>query len=289
MQRNFCLGSEWLYYKIYTGAKTADLILLEKLYPVILELKKRKIIQKWFFIRYKDSDTHFRIRFLLENKKDLSKVIHILYPILNDLLQENLAWKIQTDTYKRELERYGETTIEDSEFLFWKDSEMMIKYLSLKKTFSKKDMALLFSFCSIDSLLKSFSLSVSDKFNLMHSLQHSFKEEFEADKILKKELDKKYRELSNEIKYYIKGENRDMPSFYELIEEKQNQTTERISEIKNAIQINLYDFLASHIHMMINRQYSSKQRMYELIIYDHLYRYYKTLNYQKTNSLKLIK
>lgn len=289
MQRNFCLGSEWLYYKIYTGAKTADLILLEKLYPVIIQLKKRKIIQKWFFIRYKDSDTHFRIRFLLENKKDLSKVIDMLYPILNDLLQKNLAWKIQTDTYKRELERYGKTTMIDSEFLFWKDSEMMIGYVSLKKTFHKKEMALLFSFCSIDSFLSSFSLSISDKFNLINSLQHSFKEEFEADKILKKELDKKYRELSNEIKYYIKGENREnMSSFYELIEEKQNQTTERISAIKNAIQIDLYDFLASHIHMMLNRQYSSKQRMYELIIYDHLYRHYKTLNYEKTNSLKLI-
>lgn len=287
MQRNFCLGSEWLYYKIYTGAKTTDLILLEKLYPAILKLKKKKIIQKWFFIRYQDNDTHFRIRFLLESKKNLSKAIHILYPILNDLLQKNLAWKIQTDTYKREIERYGETTIEDSEFLFWKDSEMMIKYISLKKTFQKKEMALLFSFCSIDSLLNSFSLSASEKFSLMQTLQHLFKEEFEADKILKKELDKKYRELSNEVKYYIKGQNKaDIPDFYELIEEKQNQTTEKILEISNAIQINLYDFLASHIHMMINRQYTSKQRMYELIIYDHLYRYYKTLNYEKTHSLK---
>jgi thiopeptide-type bacteriocin biosynthesis protein len=290
MQRNFCLGSEWLYYKIYTGVKTTDLILLEKLYPIIVHLKKRKIIQKWFFIRYKDSDTHFRIRFLLGNKKDLSKVIHILYPILNDLLQENLAWKIQTDTYKREMERYGKATMEDSEFLFWKDSEMMIKYLSLKKTFQKKEMALLFSFCSIDSLLNSFSLSLQDKFVLMQALQHSFKEEFKADKILKKELDKKYRELSNEIKYYIKGENRNnIPDFYELIEEKENQTTKEISELKNTIQIDLNDFLASHIHMMINRQYSSKQRMYELIIYDHLHRYYKTLNYEKRNFLKLIK
>ncbi|WP_316635046.1 thiopeptide-type bacteriocin biosynthesis protein [uncultured Flavobacterium sp.] len=282
MQRNFCLGSEWLYYKIYTGVQTTDLTLLEKLYPVILQLKKRKIIQKWFFIRYKDNDTHFRIRFLIENKKDLSKVINMLCPVINDLLQENLAWKIQTDTYKRELERYGETTIENSEFLFWKDSEMMIQYLSLKKTFPKKEMALLFSFCSIDSFLNSFSLSNLEKYNLINSLQHSFKEEFEADKILKKELDKKYRELSNELKCFLTGETKkDFPDFFEIIEEKQNQIAEKILETKNVIQISIYDFLASHIHMMINRQYTSKQRMYELIIYDHLYRYYKTINYKR--------
>jgi hypothetical protein len=41
MKRDFCIGSEWLYYKLYTGVKTADLILLEKLYSVILELKEK--------------------------------------------------------------------------------------------------------------------------------------------------------------------------------------------------------------------------------------------------------
>lgn len=282
MQRNFCLGSEWLYYKIYTGVKTTDLILLEKLQPVILQLKKRKIIQQWFFIRYKDSDEHFRIRFLIENTKDLSKVIKAFYGVIDELLRDNLVWKIQTDTYKRELERYGETTIEDSEFLFWKDSEMMLDYLTLKKTFPKQEMALLFSFTSIDSFLNSFSLSNLDKYNLMNSLQQSFKEEFEADKILKKELDKKYRQLFKELEYFITGDaNNDFPDFFRMIEKKQIQIVQTVIDIKNKIQISTDVFLSSHIHMMVNRQYTSKQRMYELIIYDHLYRYYKGLLYQK--------
>jgi len=282
MQRNFCLGSEWLYYKIYSGVQTTDIILLEKLDPIISELKKRKIIQKWFFIRYNDTDAHFRIRFLIENQRNLSTVINLLYPVVNDLLQKNLAWKVQTDTYQRELERYGEKTIESSEFLFWKDSEMIIKYLSIKKTFHEKEMPLLFSFCSIDSFLDSFGLSISDKLNLMNSLQLSFKEEFVADKILKKELDKKYRKLSKEIEYFLKGEiKKDFSYFFEIIEEKRDQIAEKILEVQNVIQISIYDFLSSHIHMMINRQYTSKQRMYELIIYDHLYRHYKTLNHER--------
>ncbi|WP_394344896.1 hypothetical protein [Flavobacterium profundi] len=33
-------------------------------------------------------------------------------------------------------------------------------------------------------------------------------------------------------------------------------------------------------HMLLNRQFTSRQREYELIIYDHLYRYYKA-NYFK--------
>lgn len=282
MQRNFCLGSKWLYYKIYTGVKTTDLILLEKLQPIIFKLKKREIIQQWFFIRYKDSDEHFRIRFLIQNTNDVSKVINTFYGVMNQLLEDNLVWKIQTDTYKRELERYGEKTIEDSEFLFWQDSEMMLDYLSLKKTFPKQEMALLFSFTSIDSFLNSFSLSNLDKYNLMNSLQHSFKEEFKADKILKKELDKKYRELANELDYFLKeNAKNDFPNFFTIIEKKQIQINQTVIDIKNKIQISIDDFLSSHIHMMLNRQYTSKQRMYELIIYDHLYRYYKCLHYQK--------
>jgi len=281
MQRVFCLGSEWLYYKIYTGVQTTDIILLEKLGPIIFQLTKRKIIQKWFFIRYRDTDEHFRIRFLIDNKNNFQKVVNAIYPIINELLQENLIWKVQTDTYKRELERYGENTIEDSEFLFWKDSEMSLKYLSLKKTFDKKELALFFSFCAIDSFLNSFSFSNSDKYNLMNSLQLSFKEEFEVEKILKKELDKNYRELANEMNYFL-GEKpkNNFPYFFEIIEKKQIQTSEKISAIKNKIQIPLNDFLSSHIHMMINRQFTSKQRMYELIIYDHLYRYYKSRNHK---------
>lgn len=285
MQRFFCLGSEWLYYKIYAGVQTTDIILLEKLNPIISQLKKRKIIQKWFFIRYRDTDEHFRIRFLIHNKKDFQKVVQAFHPIINKLLEESLIWKVQMDIYKRELERYGANTIEDSEFLFWKDSEMSLQYLSLKKTFDKKELPLFFSFCAIDSFLNSFFFSNSDKYNLMNSLQLSFKEEFEADKILKKELDKSYRELANEMNYFlVEKPKNNFPDFFKIIEKKQIQTSEKIQEIKNKIQIPLNDFLSSHIHMMINRQYTSKQRMYELIIYNHLYRYYKTQNHKNIHD-----
>jgi thiopeptide-type bacteriocin biosynthesis protein len=48
----------------------------------------------------------------------LAEVIDTIYPVLNSLLEQNSVWKIQTDTYQREIERYGKKTIEDSETLF---------------------------------------------------------------------------------------------------------------------------------------------------------------------------
>lgn len=282
MERAFCIGSNWSYYKIYTGVKTADAILLEKLYPVIQELKNENRIQKWFFIRYKDPDEHIRIRFYSEKLENTSIVISKLYPVLNVLLQENTIWKVQTDTYQRELERYGEKTIEESETLFWQDSEMILNYLSLKSTFIKNEMELIFSFLSIDSFLNSFSLDNIHKLVIMDKLQLSFKKEFNADKTLKKEMDKHYRELSHKTQFFLSSTAlNDYPKIHKLIQEKQNQTITAILSIKDKLTILLPDFLMSHIHMMINRQYTSKQRMYELIIYDHLFRFYKNIEHFK--------
>jgi len=282
MKRDFCIGSKWLYFKIYTGVKTADLILLEKLYPVILKLKEEQQILKWFFIRYKDTDEHLRIRFLLAKPSNLAEVIDTIYPVLNPLLEENSVWNIQTDTYRREIERYGEKTMEESETLFWHDSEMILHYLVLKSSFEKDETKLLFSFLAIDQFLNSFSLNNNDKLLLMDDLQSAFKTEFDADKLLKKQVDKQYRELFPEMEALLSDAATDSATkVFGMIQEKSNQTTNTIISIKDKLQIPLSDFLVSHIHMTINRQYSSKQRMYELLIYDHMFRFYKMKKYKQ--------
>lgn len=283
MQRDFCLGSEWLYYKIYTGVKISDFILLEKLKPVIDLLIKKKIVLQWFFIRYKDTDEHLRIRFLLSDTNHLAKVIKAFYPIFNELSSQNLIWKIQADTYNREIERYGAKTMTDSEFLFWKDSEMILNYIEIKSDFNHPETPLLFSFYAINSLLNLFNLSNKEKVSLMDNLQISFKHEFEADKQLRKELSINYRSIQSQIEELFSDLSEDFNLIYGIVNTKSEEIRHVTSEIKNKLEISLYNFLTSHIHMIINRQYNSKQRMYELIIYDHLLRYYKTI-YHKNVS-----
>ena len=289
MQRDFCLGSEWLYYKIYTGVKTSDYILLKKLQPIISNLQNKKIIQKWFFIRYKDTEEHIRIRFLVKDNKHLAAVIQAFYPLFEELLEQNLVWKIQTDTYKRELERYGEKTITESEFIFWKDSKMILQYLELKSSFPLQELPLLFSFYAIDTFLDLFQLSNNDKLLLLNELQISFNTELETDKEQRKVIDKNYRLLEPQIQSVLNGSyNNDLNEIFKIVDYKSNEIQETILTIRNKIEISLHSFLSSHIHMMINRQYTSKQRMYELIIYSHLYKYYKTLNYSRSTLVSAV-
>lgn len=286
MNRVFSLGSEWLYFKVYSGYKIADVILLEYLKEKIEWLESKNHIKKWFFIRYNDSDSHLRIRFQVHNSEAVFQVIKELNPVFEDLLHKNFIWKVQNDTYLREIERYGVQTIVDSETLFYFDSKMIMDYLSLKNNFEKEETQLLFSLLSTDSFLNAFSLSTSEKLALLDGMQQSFKKEFNATKVLKSELDKHYRTLEKKISNVMNsGESYELSPLYEIIEEKSSNIKPVVESIKQNLQINLNSFLSSHIHMMVNRQLTSRQREYETVIYDHLYRYYKTCFYKKANSL----
>ena len=277
MKRSFCIGSEWLYYKIYTGVKTVDLILLEKLRPVLVDMKAEEIIEQWFFIRYNDPEPHIRVRFNCKTIQNSLAIVTKMYPVLNELLEENLVWKVQTDTYQREMERYGMNTMIDSEFLFWKDSEMILEYIALKKEFLNDETQLLFSCSAIDTFLNSFAITTADKLYLMNNLQLAFKKECNADKVLKKQLDVNYRTLSHDIDNFMMGKAQPHHiELFQIIQDKKTAITAIAAVIPVKIDIPLLDFLSSHIHMMANRQFTSRQRHYELIIYDHLYRYYKT-------------
>ena len=287
MTRVFSLGSEWIYFKIYSGYKMADIVLLECLNEKIELLLSENLIKKWFFIRYNDSDSHLRIRFQVNTTDAVFQVIQELNPIFEDLLHKNYIWKVQNDTYLREIERYGINTIEDSESLFYFDSKMMMNYLSLKKDFKNDTIQLLFSFLAIERFLTAFDLSSFEKLSLLDDMQQGFKNEFNATKVQKTQLDKQYRELEKEISNVLDFDsNPDLNSLYEIVKEKAMNSKPIVESIQENLEINLNSFLSSHIHMMINRQFTSRQREYETLIYDHLYRYYKMCFYKNVEILK---
>lgn len=279
MQREFQIGSKWIYFKIYCGVKIADTILLEYLKETITILKEEKRIEKWFFIRYNDPDAHIRLRFLLSENSSLAQVVATFTATLEELQVQNLIWKVQLDTYVREIERYGASTYELTESIFEKDSEMILEYIEIKNNFSDNIFPLLFSFLSIDSFLQLFELTNQEKTNLLNEMQHSFKQEFNADAILKTELDKHYRSISNQILVVFQQKNDEYQPIFDLVNLKNNKIKLSTSLSQTKFDVPLVSFLSSQIHMMLNRQFTSRQREYELVIYDHLLRYYKTQNH----------
>jgi thiopeptide-type bacteriocin biosynthesis protein len=91
--RTFLPGSEWIYFKIYTGEKTADNILVKLITPILKKLQKEQQIEKWFFIRYSDPDFHLRIRLLIHDVHQIGEIICLFHQKLNKWNNDNLIWK----------------------------------------------------------------------------------------------------------------------------------------------------------------------------------------------------
>ncbi|MFZ4927979.1 thiopeptide-type bacteriocin biosynthesis protein [Chryseobacterium sp. Mn2064] len=269
MKRKFIPGSEWLYLKIYTGVKTCDIILEEALQPLIEYFQENKYISKWFFIRYNDPKPHLRIRFKLDNIDDYSKILKRTKEVLQNYIESGEVSNIVIDTYNREIERYGENTIQHAETLFYINSEYALQCLCYDD-----EEKIIVSIFYIDELLNKLNFSVQEKLDWIKDFNITFKKEFNTDKKLSSQLDKKYRDFKPKLIDFLTSE--------EFLEER-NTILFNIEKSNPVIQNiifhcegqTLQSFFQSIFHMNINRIFVSYQRLFEMLIYDYLVRYYK--------------
>lgn len=286
-------GSEWLYYKIYTGAKTADVILTESILPLAKNLKEKEIIEKWFFIRYADPHHHIRVRFLLADLKKMGKVMQLIHKNLKPYVDSDQIWNIQMDTYNRELERYGTHTMLLSETLFHHDSIATLNFLSLIEGIEGEKLRWLFGLRAIDNLLNAFNYTSEEKLNLIENLKTGFGREFNMSRPLKKQLDDKYRLYRNEILNFLNIKAQTNFEFQPIIDihrEFQKQISPIAAEVRKIekekkLEISLEYLMSSYVHMLMNRLFKSKNRLNEMVCYDFLFRYYKS--YQAIQPKKI--
>lgn len=280
--RKFAPGTEWLYLKIYTGIKTSDLILEEVIKPLTEYLHTNNYISKWFFIRFHDPKSHLRVRFYLNNIADHSI---ILSKITNKLQEFNDSGEISNvlfETYNREIERYGQNTIEDTETLFHKNSEFTLQCLSYDD-----EEKIIFCLFYINEMLKKVDLDIQEKLVWIKNFNQAFKEEFNADKNLNSQLDKKYREFKPQLINLMQSDDflaeRNAIIFH--IEECTFTLQNILQNHQNqSLEVSLQSFFQSIFHMNINRLFISNQRLFEMVIYDYLLRYYKSQKFFSSSS-----
>ena len=189
------------------------------------------------------------------------------------------------DTYKREIERYGEATIAYAEAVFDASSELIVHYLksiSNRHTdFSEFHLAII----SIDVLLEIFFTENSDRINLVKLMHEGMKREFDDSKQLKFQLDNKYREYAG----FFSGIQKSKPAIVKLAGKRQFENYENALRLfKSAAQhlpANSAMKLAGDlIHMHLNRLFSDKQRNHEFIIYYLLCKYYVSVEARRSKG-----
>lgn len=279
MTRNFPPGSEWLFYKIYCGYGTADELLAELIGKLSKYFIDNGIVDSWFFIRYADPNPHIRLRYHFSDLSNIGKVMTAVTKALQPYFETGQVNRIMNDTYKREIERYGETTIELCEKLFRHDSEMITDMLSTIEYFPKKETyRWLFSLKDIDTMLSDFGYSLEERHTLAKSLADGFGKEFNINESTIQQFSNKYRATKNMIFKFMHDDDEQAKELYELIRIKSEKAKSTVRRLINSCPEHnrLEDIIRSLIHMTMNRIFVAQQRKHEVVLYGFLERYYRS-------------
>ena len=129
----------------------------------------------------------------LFDKSSFSTIITDLHTILDKDIQ-NRTVEIKLESYKRELERYTPELIDDIETLFFYNSLSILNLLKRVEDNTLDDsQRWLFGLFYIDNLLSLLEMSIEEKLKFAKLNNESFSNEFSKNKLLNKQLDKKYR------------------------------------------------------------------------------------------------
>ncbi len=284
IQRCFSPGSEWLYLKLYCSISNADLILRDKVPQVWHQLFSARIIDQWFFIRYSDPDWHLRIRFHVCPDKNCEDVISMLYKTFDPLLSNGLIWRIQLDTYEREIERYGgQEAIEIAEKIFHIDSEAVLNIIHSYPSDKGMDTRCHLALLGIDRLLSDFGFDLQAKYELVKTCREMFGREFRADTTsLRHQLGRKFRQERRSLESLMDIEllrNSPIARGLEILNNRSRRLKPLIKEMEmigqnGELGLSLREMVPSFTHMFVNRLLRSSQRAQELVLYDFLRRLY---------------
>ncbi|MFD2284986.1 hypothetical protein GJU39_17440 [Pedobacter petrophilus] len=301
LPRKFNLGSEWTYVKIYCGSKWGEKILTDYILPLVDSLSKEGLIEKWFFLRYHDPEGHLRIRFLHPNQPEtMANIVNRINASLKKLAEERIIYKIQYDTYKQEIERYGIHTMAFSEAIFYYDSKAVINFLNMIEGDEGEHYRWLFAARNIDFLLSDFEMTDQQKLNLITEMQQSFHYEFGGTSGLTLQLNNKYRAISKALNGFLSGDEdaEEVAAAVELFKARSVENRAAYKKLKAQYMVEhpdknvdsvLAGILPSYIHMSLNRIFVTKQRLHELVIYHYLTKYYQGIiarKKQKTLTAK---
>ena len=283
--RSFLPGSEWLYAKLYTGAATADRLLTEVVKPLVRSALGTGAADGWFFIRYGDPDWHLRLRFHGEPAR-LQHLSLELMNALRDPHRDRLLWKVQLDTYEREVERYGgPEAMLLCERIFQADSEAVLQLLELLPGDEGADARWRLMLAGMDQLLTDLGLNLDARQRLHVALREGFGREFHAERATDHQLAERYRRDRKSIEELLVSRKIRQPLIARGLMVLQ-QRSERLAPLVAGIRsladtgrlaVSLPELASSLLHMHANRLARSSARAQEFVLYDYLSRHYTSL------------
>ena len=281
--RAFPPGSEWLYLKLYTGSATADQLLRDVIAPLAAGAQAEGDVDRWFFIRYGDPDWHLRVRFHGDPAALQEKLWPRLREALPPLLPQGLAWRLQSDTYEREVERYGGPEgIALSEDWFHADSELCLDLLARLPGDAGMEGRWRMALRCMDGILEGLGLELPARHSLLAALRHGFGQEFRAQGALEHAMGDRFRKERKELERLLDPTVQATGALAEALAAAQAHFEAmypvfealRTASTEGRLTTPLGELAGSFLHMHANRLLRDAQRRQELVLYDFLERIY---------------
>lgn len=281
--RRHAPGSEWLYAKLYCGTATADRVLRDLVVPMLPSLAS--VCDQWFFLRYGDPDWHIRLRCHGSPERLQTELWPAMMALATRPLDDGRLWRIQVDTYEREVERYGGPEgILLAECVFHEDSRAVLEIIDIFTGDEGLQARWQLGLQGIDFLLDDLDLNIAAKHRLMEQARDSLCAEFKIDSLFEHHLGHKYRKERAALAqlFDTRGhENHPYAHGLRILQQRSVRLRPILADLREKerhgrLTASLADIAHSLIHMHANRILRSNARAQELVLYDFLCRIYES-------------
>jgi thiopeptide-type bacteriocin biosynthesis protein len=281
--RRFPPGSEWLYLKLYAGAATADLVLRQAA-PMLAGALAAGAASRWFFIRYGDPDWHLRLRLQGDPGRLLGEVLPQLHHALAPLTGSGQLWRVQLDTYEREIERYGgDGGIGPAERVFHADSEAALAIAGLLAGDAGAELRWRVALLGIDLLFGDLGLTLAEKRDLSHRAREGYQREFGAGGSFQKAIGQRFRQQRASLEALLDPQREPPPQLAGSIQALRQRSAAigpAAAEIRalaaaGRLSADVPELAMSFAHMHVNRLLRAAPRAQELVLYEMLDRLYR--------------
>jgi thiopeptide-type bacteriocin biosynthesis protein len=284
--RRFPPGSEWLYLKLYTSHGVADELLTGIVAPLSQQALGDGSADRWFFLRYNDPEFHLRWRIHGEPPALFERMWPEIKSAIDPLVEDGTIWRVQLDTYEREVERYGgPDAIAATENIFWADSDAVAGIVELLEPGDAGlDERWRLGLRGADQLWDDLGLTLEEKLTAAEAGGKHYGSVPEPSAALRHKLTARYRELrkgAEELLERALDQHSPLAPGFELLSARSVRIAEPVAQLRELDRAGRLltpwvEIAGSLVHMHLNRLCRGDPNAHEVVIYDFLRRIYQS-------------
>lgn len=268
------MTSRWASLRLDCAETAGDRLVHTAVAPLATELEREGLIRGWFFVRDPAPSPHLRLRFRLASDEEAQTLSARIHERLAERTRDGLVASVLPDTYEREVERYGATTMELSERMFHRDSQMVARAIELVHAAGDEELRWQFGLFAMTRMLEDFAFSLREQLHLLDAARERLLADHGGGKTVAAEINQQYREKRKAIDEALNPERHSFegwPSFVELLNVRDHATaSERFQLLQLArdgrLTVSLRSLHASYAHTFCNRLFATGQRFQELVL-----------------------